>query len=169
MNKQLANEVLATLENTAGSIERLRAAKRIDPRVAAGLVRDIDAFADKFHIATYGEKSLLAYRAKMAKVIKKDKDEKYMNDAFENTQKPRKTEPDEPYMHKTEKSFNCDAIPTYDSDRSSSVSEERKEHAIRDLSEHADKTARQPSWNSGPAGKSTRQGSTQKTEKTWAP
>lgn len=168
MNKQLANEVLATLESTADSIERLQAAKKIDPRVAAELVRDIDAFADKFHIATYGEKSLLAYRAKMAKVIKRDADEKYM-EAFENTQEPIQVAKDEPYMHKTEKSFNCDAIPTYDSDRSSSVSLERKEHAIRDLSEHADKTARQPSWNSGPAGKSTRQGSTQKTEKTWAP
>src|SRR5574343_534235 len=109
MNKQLANEVLATLENTANLIERLHKDKKVDPRMASELVRDIDAFSDKFHVAAFGEKSLMAYRARMAKVLQKEPDEPYM-DAFENVQEPLQVEPDEPYMHKTEKSFNCDSI-----------------------------------------------------------
>jgi len=166
MNKQLANQVLTTLEETANSIEQLQKKGKIHPKTASELVHDIDAFSDKFHIAVFGEKAHAAYRAKMAKIIKQEPDEPYMK-SFENIQAPIQVEKDEPYMHKTEKSFNCDSIPTYDSDRSSTVSEERKEYDVRDLSEHADKTKPQPSWPGKSSGKSTRQGSTK--EKTWAP
>lgn len=165
MDKQLASEVLTTLENVANQVEQLQKDKVIEPKVASELVREIDAFSDKFHVATFGEKSLLAYRAKMAKVIEQESDEPYMK-TFENPQKPIQVEKDEPYMHKTEKSFNCDSIPTYDSDDTSQVSE-RKEYDVRDLSEHAEKTKPQPSWPGKSSGKSTRQGSTK--EKTWAP
>ena len=82
---------------------------------------------------------------------------------WHNVQKPLQTDPDEPYMHKTEKSFNSKGIPTYDDDKSSSV-RHRDEYDVRDLAEWTDKTEQQPSWDGGSSGKSTRQGS----DKAWA-
>ena len=61
-------------------------------------------------------------------------------------------------------SFNGKSIPTYDQDNTHSMTE-RDEYNVRDVSEWSDGTKQQPSWERGPAGKSTKQGSS----KTWAP
>jgi hypothetical protein len=161
MDKRIAGEILSRLDSTAKMVEDLRTAGKVDPKEADELLHNIDGFADRFEIAVGGRE---AFEARQAKVIKRDSDEPWM-DTFENPQKPIQVEPDEPYMHETGKSFNCDSIPTYDSDDTSQVTD-RKEYAVRDLSEHADGTKQQPSWTSGPAGKSTKQGSTK--PKTWA-
>jgi hypothetical protein len=166
MNKQLANQILTNLDETANLIDKLAKAGKVDPKVASELTGNIDSFADRFQVAAFGKGSLQTWKAKVGKVLQRDSDEPYM-ETFQNPQKPIQTDPDEPYMHRTEKSFNCDSIPTYDSDDTSQVTE-RKEYAVRDLSEHADPTKQQPSWSGGPAGKSTRQGS-QQPEKKWAP
>ena len=162
MNKQLANKILSNLDETANLIDKLAKNGKLDSKVAAELNGNIDSFSDKFQSAAFGKQSLAAWRAKVGRVDQMDSDEPYMK-TFENPQKPIQTDADEPYMHHTEKSFNCDSIPTYDSDDTSGVTD-RKEYAVRDLSEHADPTKQQPSWTGGPAGKSTRQGA----EKSWA-
>jgi len=164
MNKQLANQILTNLDETANLIEKLAKGGKLDPKVAAELTQNIDSFSDRFQVAAFGDKSLSTWKSKVGKVLQRDPDEQYM-ETFQNPQKPIQTDPDEPYMHRTEKSFNCDSIPTYDSDDTSQVTD-RKEHTVRDLSEHADPTKQQPSWSGGPAGKSTRQGS--QSEKKWA-
>ena len=162
MNKQLANKILSNLDETANLIDKLAKDGKLDPKVAAELNGNIDSFSDRFQVAAFGQKSLAGWKSKVGKVLQQDSDEPYMK-TFENPQKPIQTDADEPYMHRTEKSFNCDSIPTYDSDDTSGVTD-RKEHAVRDLSELSDPTKQQPSWTSGPAGKSTRQGA----EKRWA-
>jgi hypothetical protein len=160
MDKRIASEILTKLDETAKTVEDLRDSGKVSPREAGELLHNIDSFADKLEIRVSGEE---AFRARKAKVLKRDPDEPWM-DTFENPQKPIQAEPDEPYMHESGQSFNCKSIKTYDSDDTSQVTE-RDEYAVRDLSEHADPTKQQPSWAKGPAGKSTRQGS----GKTWAP
>ena len=160
MDKKIASKILSRLDDTAKMVEDLRDQEKVTSREAGELLHNIDSFADKLQISVMGEE---AFRAFQAKVIKRDSDEPWM-DTFDNPQKPIQVEPDEPFMHETGKSFNCDSIQTYDSDDTSQVTD-RKEFAVRDLSEHADPTKQQPSWTSGPAGKSTKQGSA----KTWAP
>lgn len=162
MNKQLANQILTNLDETANLIDKLSKDGKLSPKVAAELTGNIDKFADRFQVAAFGEQSLKAWQTKVGKVLQRDSDEPYM-ETFQNPQKVIESDADEPYMHRTEKSFNCDSIPTYDSDDTSQVTE-RKEYAVRDLSEHAEPTKQQPSWSGGPAGKSTRQGSS----KQWA-
>lgn len=170
MNKQIASQVLATLDKTGNEVERLMKAGHLDPKVASELIHNIDSSADRIQAAAYGPGGLEAYKAQVAKVIKRDPDEKFM-ETFQNPQAPLKTEPDEPYMHKTEPSFNSKSVPTFDDDISSSVSE-RDEYDVRDLSEYADKTAKQPSWPGGSSGKSTKQGSERRASakgpKTWS-
>jgi hypothetical protein len=165
IQKQTANQVLSGLDRTATRLEGLVKAGKIDPKLAASLITEIDAFADKFQVAAFGPAKFKAFQAKVAKVIKRDSDEGFM-DTFENPNKVIQSYADEPYMHKTPASFNADAIDNYDADRTSTVTD-RKEHNVRDISEHADGTKKQPSWAKGPAGKSTRQGST-RVRKTWA-
>lgn len=170
--KQIVNKVLANLDDTATRIGALVKEGKMDARLASSIVRDIDAFADKFEIAAFGQESFNARRAKMrqAKVIEHDPDEKYM-ETFQNTVKPLETDPDEGYMHKMDASFNGKAQDTYDMDRSSTVSE-RDEYQVRDLNEYPPGTKKQPSWPRGPAGKSTKQGATAPRTasiKTWAP
>lgn len=162
IQKQIANQVLSGLDRTANRLDSLAKAGKIDPQIVASITGDIDTFADKFQIAAFG---MAKFRAHQARVIKRDSDEPYM-DTFENPNKVIQSDADEPYMHKTPASFNADAIDNYDQDRTSTVTD-RKEHTIRDISEHADGTKKQPSWAKGPAGKSTRQGS-ERTRKTWA-
>ena len=89
---------------------------------------------------------------------------------FDNPNKVIQSDKDEPYMHSIGPSFNAKGIGTYDVDRTSTVSE-RDEYAVRDLNEYAGGTKKQPSWAKGPAGKSTKQGSTvpRQASKTWAP
>jgi hypothetical protein len=166
MDKKNASAILSKLDSTAETIERLASDGKLNPKTAKELVLNIDTLADKVQIAAYGSDGLNAYKAKVAKVIQQDPDEKYMK-TFENPNKVIDSESDEPYMHKTPASFNAKGIDNYDQDRTVTVSD-RDEFAVRDLSEHADKTTKQPSWPRGPAGKSTKQGST-KGPKTWAP
>lgn len=159
MDKKAAGQILTKLEATASDIEALKKAERIDPKIASELVSNIDTFSDKLEIAAFGK---AAFEARKAKVLMKDPDEPYM-DTFENPQKVIDGDPDEPYMHESGASFNGKSIPTYDSDDTSQVTD-RDEYNVREVSEWADGTKQQPSWTSGPAGKSTKQGST----KTWA-
>ena len=162
MNKQLANKILSNLDETANLIDKIAKNGKLDPKVAAELNGNIDSFSDRFQVAAFGKKSLAGWKSKVARVDQMDSDEIYMK-TFDNPQKVLQSDADETFMHHTEKSFNCDSIPTYDSDDTSGVTD-RKEYAVRDLSEHADPTKQQPSWSGGPAGKSTRQGA----EKRWA-
>jgi hypothetical protein len=170
MNKQIANQILHNLDSTASTIEELAKKGVIKTEAATKLTRDIDEFADKFQVAAFGPDSLKQHQAK---VLQRDKDESYM-DTFNNVNKVIKSDADEPYMHKTDKSFNADAIDNYDQDSSSAVTD-RKEHDVRDLSEWAESTKPQPSWTGGKGGKSTHQGSDTRVatydrvpEKTWA-
>lgn len=161
IQKQTANQVLTSLDRSSNMIEALVKAKRLDPKLGFKLVREIDGFADRFQIAAFGMaafKRHQAHMARQAKVIQKDSDEKYM-DTFDNPNKVIQSDADEPYMHKTPASFNAKAIDNYDQDRTTTVSE-RDEYTVRDLNEFADGTKKQPSWARGPAGKSTKQGST---------
>lgn len=164
IEKKTANKVLASLDSAAEKLEALKNAKKIDPRLASSLIREIDTFADKFESSVFGPKNLAARKAKLAKVLKSDKDELYMS-TFENTVKPIQTDADEEYMHKVGPSFNSKGIDTFDNDLSSSMTN-RDEHQVRDLSELSAPTKKQPTWSRGPAGKSTKQGSTR--TKTWA-
>lgn len=165
IDKTVANKILTNLDAAAGRIEDLAKAGKIDPRLASSLLREIDGFADRFEIAAFGIDS---FKRRVSKVIKRDPDEMYM-DTFENTVKPLKTDEDEEFMHRVGPSFNSKGIGTYDVDRSSAVAD-RDEYDVRGLNEWSEGTKKQPSWARGPAGKSTRQGSTYwRGEKTWAP
>lgn len=164
MDRNVANEILSNLDKTANSIERLASTGQINPATAKKICATLDSFADQFQVAAFGAKNLQQHQAK---VIKRDSDEPWM-DTFQNPNEPIKTDADETFMHKVEKSFNADAIDTFDADRSSTVTD-RKEYDIRDVSEHSNGTKPQPSWTGGKGGKSTHQGATRpRAEKTWA-
>jgi hypothetical protein len=175
--KQIVNRVLATLDNTAEQVKALADAGKIDPRLAASICHDIDTFADRFEIATFGKENLMKRAAmlRQAKVMQRDSDEKYM-ETFQNPIKTITTDADEPYMHKAEPGYNSTkGIDTYDKDISSSVIE-RDEYNVRDLNEFSPGNKKQPSWERGPAGKSTAIGSSpskpaprQAAAKGWAP
>jgi phosphoglycerol transferase MdoB-like AlkP superfamily enzyme len=158
MDKQNANNILYKLDSTAERIQKLASAGKLDPKVAHDMVVHIDTLADKIQLAAFGPESFASFKTKVAKVLQSDPDEKYMK-TFDNPNKVIDSDADEPYMHKTDASFNAKAIDNYDQDRTVTVSE-RDEFTVRDLSEWADKTSKQPSWARGPAGKSTKQGST---------
>ena len=156
MKKQVANQILHNLDSTANTLEQL-AKKGILKREAADkLVKDIDSFSDKFQVSAFGPESLKKHQAK---VLQRDKDESFM-DTFNNVNEVLQSDSDETFMHKVDKSFNADAIDTFDQDSSSTVTD-RKENDIRDLSEWANPTKEQPSWTGGKGGKSTRQGTEQ--------
>lgn len=158
--KQIANKVLETLDNTANQLDVLAKAGKIDPRLASSIAKDIDTFADKFESSVYGKDNLTRRVSKIrsAKVIQQDADEKYMA-TFENPIKPITTDADEPYMHKADHGYNSTKDQgTYDVDPTSTVID-RDEYAVRDLNEFSPGTKKQPSWEKGPAGKSTANGS----------
>lgn len=161
MDKHLANRILTNLEHTANEIEKLANSGHIDTRLASDLVSKIDGFSDKFEIATFG---LESFRARQAKVLQRDKDEPYM-DTFNNPNKVISGDKDEPYMHSVGPSFNSKGIGTFDVDRSSAVAD-RDEYQVRDLNAYAEGTKKQPSWAHGSAGKSTKIGTYDKSEKT---
>ena len=164
MEKRLANRILTNLEHTATEIEKLAQGGKIDARLASELVTKIDGFSDQLEIATFGEES---FQGRQAKVLQCDKDEKHYMDTFNGPNKVISGDKDEPYMHTTPAGFNSKAIGNFDVDRTTTVSD-RDEYQVRDLNEYAGGTKKQPSWNGGPAGKSTHQGA-EKPEKTWAP
>lgn len=164
MQKRIANLVLSKLDHIAGELQALKDKGGVDPAAADSIISNIDSFADKFEVAAFGKENL---EKRMAKVLQQDSDEPYMK-TFENPNKVLQSDADEPYMHKSPASFNSKGIDNYDQDRTVTVTD-RDEYQVRDLSEHADSTKRQPSWSHGPAGKSTRQGSqAEKPEKQWA-
>lgn len=167
MKKDLANKILTNLEHSATEIEKLASEKHLDAKIATDLVSKIDDFADKFEIAFFGEES---FKRRQAKVIQRDKDEPYM-DTFDNPNKVIQSDKDEPYMHGAPAGFNAKPIGTFDVDQTSTVTD-RDEYNVRDLNQYAGGTKKQPSWNKGSAGKSTKTGSevpkVEKPEKTWA-
>jgi hypothetical protein len=169
MNKRIAHQILQSLDKTASEIEKLSQAKLIDPKVAAEIISNIDTSADRIQIAAYGQAAFDAYQAKIAKVVKRDSDEPYM-ETFQNPIKPIKVDADEPYMHKAPGGFNSKDIGTFDVDPTTTVSD-RDEYDVRDVSEFADGTKKQPTWPGGSSGKSTKQGAARSasTAKTWAP
>lgn len=168
MDKKTAISILTKLEHTAGAIESLAKSGQIDPRLAGKVVMNIDRFSDDLEVSAFGRK---AFMARKAAVITRDPDEPYM-DTFKNPNKVIVSDPDEPYMHESGASFNGKSVPTYDQDNSYNMTE-RDEYNVRGISEWADPTKQQPSWEHGPAGKSTRQGSKRPSKrpgqsKTWA-
>jgi predicted enzyme involved in methoxymalonyl-ACP biosynthesis len=179
IDKTTVNKTLSALDKSAENIQKLAASRSIDPKVAASLVQEIDAFSDRLQIAAYGQKSFDAFKAKaiaaarQAKVLQSDRDETFMK-TFDNPNKVIESDSDETFMHRTDPSFNAKGQPTFDLDGSSAVSG-RDEYAIRDLSQYSDATKKQPSWERGPAGKSTKQGSSKtasnnpRATKCWAP
>jgi len=150
MDKRIANKILMTLDRVAAEIEKLGSSEQLSPRLARDLVAQVDGFSDKFEVAAFGEENL---RRRQAKVFQSDKDEPYMS-TFDKPFGVHQSDPDEPYMS------------SYDVDQSHNVTE-RDEHKVRDLNPYAEGTKRQPSWARGPAGPSTRQGSSK--PKQWAP
>lgn len=171
MTKQTAAQVVNVLDQAGNELERLKVAGFLDAGVVDKMLLDIDTSADRIQLAAFGPEAFEAYKSKMAKVLKQDPDEPYMK-TFDNPQKPLKTDPDEPYMHKAPAGFQPGTGgDTFDSDDTSQVTD-RKEYAVRDLSEYADPTKKQPSWKGAPAGKSTKQGSDRRASggtKSWAP
>lgn len=164
MHKQIANKVLANLDSSANELERLASLKGIRPEVAAeltALAKGLDEYSDRLQVAAFGQQSLDSWKAKLSKVIQRDSDEKFM-DTYDNPQKVIQSDADEKFLHKTDPSFNSKGIDNFDTDSSSAVTD-RDEYAIRDLNDMAGGTKKQPTWTKGPAGKSTKQGSTSKT------
>lgn len=153
INQQVASQILANVDAVATSIENLAKAKKIDARIAADLIHDLDLFSDRFEVKAYGAKNLSARKAAL---LQSDRDEPYMK-TFENPNKVHESDADEEFMHSTGPSFNGKKLETFD-DPTSQVSN-RDEYAVRDLSPLSDSTKKQPSWSKGPAGKSTKQGS----------
>jgi len=155
--RQLANQILSTLDETANKIDELTKSGKLDQKMASEVINNIDSFSDKFQVYAFGPGSLTRHKLKVAEVLQKDSDEKYM-DSFDNIQKVIQSDADEKYMHHTGPTFSGKGMGTYDTDDSSQVIH-RDEYAVRDLSEYSGKTSKQPSWDKGPAGKSTKQGS----------
>jgi hypothetical protein len=165
MHKQIANKILNHLDSAANHIEKLAKTGKIDPKVASEITRDIDTFSDRIEKVAFGEGS---FNARRAKVIQRDPDEKFM-DTYDAPSKVIQSDADEGFMHKTEPSFNSKSIDTFDADRTTQVTD-RNEYNVRDVSDMSDGTKKQPSWTKGPAGNSTKQGSTRSASgKTWAP
>ena len=98
-----ADRLLAGLDRIASVVQSNHEQWGMDFRAAKNLVNAIDKVADDLETATYGEESLLNRQtqeigqAKLAKVLQRDSDEKYMS-AFDNPMKPHQTEADEKYM-----------------------------------------------------------------------
>ncbi len=164
IEKKVANKVLSDLDASAKKIIEFKIAGKLDPRLADTLVREIDTFADKFEIKAFGQKSFDARRAKLAKVLQKDKDEGFM-DTFDNPNKVIESDKDEPYMHSIPPSARLDGVKTFDQDMTTTVSD-RDEYGVNGLSEYAEPTKKQPSWTGGPK---KSKASVASKPKTWAP
>jgi len=142
MDKRIAAKVLDELDSIANGIESITASGKINERVASDILTRIDGLSDKIESSVFGQEQM---RNRVAAVLRADADEPYMKDHFVNTVMPRRTEPDEPYMHEVGASYRSRAIKTFDADRSSSMYN-RDEYAVRG----ADSTEVQPSWQHGP-------------------
>lgn len=162
MNKIQATKVINTLDRVASILDKLVAARKIDPKVGSQLVRTLDETADRTQVAAFGPESLRNHKAK---VLKRDSDEPYMS-TFDSPTGVRQADADEGYMHQVGPSFNTKAMGTFDVDPTSLVSE-RDEYAIRDAHPLSDGTKRQPSWPRGSAGKSLPHQASSKTKDSW--
>lgn len=132
--KELANKVLTNLDTAASRIEKLAKAGKIDTRLASNLVRDIDAFADRFEVSAYGKDSL---KRRQAKVLQHDADEKYML-GFNEPNKVLEGDSDEPWMNKNTAGVRWDSmVDNFDQDRTNAVAG-RREYAPVGLNEYAD-------------------------------
>lgn len=96
----IANQVLTKLDSSAALLEKLASEKKMDPKLAARLIEEIDAFSDKFHVAAFGEESL---RKHQAKVLECGPQDKVIKD-LKNPNGVLESESDEPYM----KEFDVD-------------------------------------------------------------
>jgi hypothetical protein len=140
--KQFANKVLSNLDNAAARIESLAKSGQMDPRVASALVRDVDAFADRFEEAAFGKESLMR---RQAKLIQGDADEKtaYMN-TFANPNKVIEDGTGHNYLAQSEKGERWNYMPAnFAQDRTTTVSE-RAEFSPEHLSDYGTAT-KQPS------------------------
>ena len=146
--KNVANKVLSNLDSAAARIESLAKSGKMDSRLASSLVRELDAFADKFEVASFGADS---FKRRQATLISGDADEKHYMSTFDNTVKPLHVADDEPYMHESGASARWDSIGTFGADRSSAVAK-RPEYAVVGQSEFSNggKTVRQPSMPQAP-------------------
>ena len=141
--KNIANKVLSNLDSAASRLESLVREGKMDTRLASSLIRDIDAFADKFEVAAFGKDS---FNRRKATLISGDDDEKKYMASFNNVNAPLVTMPWEKFMHESGPSARWDSIGTYDVDRSSTVSN-RPEFAVVGQSEWSNggKSVAQPS------------------------
>jgi hypothetical protein len=143
--KELANKVLTNLDTAASRIEKLAKAGKIDTRLASNLVRDIDAFADRFEVSAYGKDSL---KRRQAKVLQHDSDEKYMG-TFNEPNKRHKGDSDESWMDKNSPGARWDSmVDNFDQDRTNAVAD-RVEYQPVGLNEYADAPKKQPSMKDG--------------------
>lgn len=132
--KEIANKVLSNLDTAATRIEKLVKSGKLDSRLASNLVRDIDAFADRFEVAAYGKDS---FKRRQAKVLQHDADEKYMA-TFNEPNKRRQGDSDETWMDKNTAGVRWDSmVDNFDQDRTNAVAG-RREYAPVGLNEYAD-------------------------------
>jgi len=99
----IANQVLTKLDSSAALLEKLAAEKKMDPKLAARLIEEIDGFADRFQIAAFGKDSLKNHQARVSKVLECGPQDKVIKD-LKNPNGVLESESDEPYM----KEFDTD-------------------------------------------------------------
>lgn len=91
-----ANKILTKIDNSANKIEKLAADGKLDPKLAARLVSELDRFSDRFQVASFGPESLRLHQAKVLEcgpqdsvmkslgnpngVLERDADEDYMKE-----------------------------------------------------------------------------------------
>jgi len=139
--KEIANKVLSNLDTAATRIEKLVKAGKLDTRLASNLVRDIDAFADRFEVAAYGKDS---FKRRQAKVLKHDADEKFMA-TFNAPNKRHMGDADEKWMDENVAGARWDSmVDNFNQDRTTAVAD-RREYAPVGLNQYADAPQRQPS------------------------
>lgn len=95
--QHFVNSLLTNLDKMATAIEKHAASVGLDPKLAAEYALHLDKVADGFQTEMFGQESLTQHQAKMAKVLKRDKDEPYM-DAFQVQHGVVQADSDEPYM-----------------------------------------------------------------------
>lgn len=92
----IANKILTKIDNSANRIEKLASSGKLDKKLAARLVEELDRFADRFQVASFGKDSLRLHQAKVLEcgphdavikglgnpngVLERDADEDYMKE-----------------------------------------------------------------------------------------
>ncbi len=143
--KELANKVLSNLDTAATRIEKLAKAGKLDSRLASTLVRDIDAFADRFEVSAYGADS---FKRRQAKVIQSEENENHYMKTFDAPNKRHSGDGDEGWMDKNVAGVRWDSmVDNFDQDRTSTVSE-RNEYQVVGLTEMGEQK-KQPTMHGG--------------------